>query len=300
MLEDPQPLLDRVASWLANEGYPLEFAAASQFQSAGFDVRQGQYVRDPDDGLREIDLTATVTAMDGDSMLRVHQLIECAASRDKPWVIFIGPGRFATSALITQGIASRTASTLLWVRAGDLRLQQMALFHTPDFPAFNGRQAFGDKDDAFHHAVQSVVSKATLLAADYDEPTEDIDRLLKVAVVVFPIVVVDGPLIEASFNADAQKLQLREVPHLRIHWRALASWTGHATVDIVSASAVPAFATERGADTFGLMTQLALGLKQLHQCRDAKSFKPLETTEGSRGTVAMTPLLKQIHAEFRH
>jgi hypothetical protein len=267
MSEDESTLIQRVSGWLSKEGYPLEFATAAEWRRAGFHVRQGEYISDSDGGEpREVDVNAALTVHVRDSILRTHHLIECKWSRDKPWVLFAGAGGMAQSAMITQGIASRTGSVLLWARAGDAELHKLPMFEAPPSPAFGGRQAFGDKNDTFYHALQGVVAKASLLAKRYDRKAEKIDSLLKAAVVVYPVVVVDGVLLEASYDSDGGQLRLREVPQMRLHWRGAASWQLHATLDIVAASALAEFARQRHSDCLMLLRQLGLGFEQLHQC----------------------------------
>jgi hypothetical protein len=201
-LSDDEPLIERLKTWLAREGYPVEFETANHFRSAGFRVRQGEYVGTQGGGEpRETDVIATVNHSVGDALVRIYQLVECKWSNDKPWIVFVGPGGMAPSALITQTIASRTGRALLWARAGDPALRPLSLFDTPDSPAFNGRQAFGEKADVFYATLQSVVSKASLLAQEYDRDDSKLRRTLDMAVVVFPMVVLQGLLFQASFDA---------------------------------------------------------------------------------------------------
>ena len=299
MSEDHQSLVDRVSDWLAKEGYPLEFSAASQLRAAGFHVRQGEYVRDPKGGVpRETDVTAALTVTVSGSLLRVYQLIECKWSKDKPWVVFAGPGGMVQSAMIAQSIGSVTARSLLWARAGDPHLQSLSLFDAPRTPAFGGRQAFSDKNDVFYSTLQGVVSKASLLAEGYDENTKKIDQSLEKAVVVFPVVVVDGVLMGATYEGEDRRLCLKEVPQVRIHWRGAASWRLHATVDIVAASALPTFAAQRFLDSKIFLQQLGVGFEQLHQCWKMKTFKPLEITNGARGVIGKPALLREMKASF--
>lgn len=297
MPEDESNLVERVSAWLSKEGYPLEFSTAAQLRRAGFHVRQGEYVSDSDGGEpREIDVTATLTVQVRDSLLRIYNLVECKWSKDKPWVLFAGAGSMAQSAMITQGVASRTGSALLWARAGDRQLHGLSMFEAPTTPAFGGRQAFGDKNDTFYHALQGVVSKASLLAKSYDRTGEKIDSLLRAAVVVFPVVVVEGVLLEAAYDGDGGQLRLREVPQIRLHWRGAASWRLHATVDIVAASALLEFAQHRYRDSTVLLRQLGLSFEQLHQCWRAGTLEHLEVTDGPRGIIGMPSLLRDMKA----
>ncbi len=102
-------LHDKLREWLNSEGYPLEFATANTFRRCGFATRQGSYVRDQEsENPREIDVTASIHASDGDSLIRIYHVIECKWSQDKPWIVFTSDhgmgicrvrdsnGRFAT------------------------------------------------------------------------------------------------------------------------------------------------------------------------------------------------------------
>lgn len=299
MPEDNQSIVDRVGKWLATEGYPLEFCTASHFRNARFHVRQGEYVPDLTGGEpRETDVTATLSYTVPKSLLRIYQLVECKWSKDKPWVVFVGPGGMAPSALISQSIASVTGRCLLWARAGDRKLHALKLFDTPKAPAFGGRQAFTDKNDVFYNTLQGVVAKASLLAKYYDENTTKVEESLEKAVVVFPVVVVDGVLLEAALDSPTGQLRLKEVTQTRIHWRGAASWRLHATIDIVAAPSLPEFCAQRYADSMTLLRQLSIGFRQLHKCWTTKSLKPLEITEGPRGILGHPTLLREMKGTF--
>src|ERR1700687_1334235 len=100
----PGDLPAKVRAWLDEEGYPLEFATAATFRRHGFAVRQGMYIREKGDA-REIDVAASRNAK-RNGLRRVYHVVECKWSKDKPWVVFTGPGGMAASACITQTISS--------------------------------------------------------------------------------------------------------------------------------------------------------------------------------------------------
>jgi hypothetical protein len=104
--------------------------------------------------------------------------------------------------------------------------------------------------------------------------------------------------MEAAFDGADRRLRLKQVPHIRIHWRGAASWRLHATVDIVTASALPTFAAQRFLDSTILLRQLGVGFEQLHQCWKMKTLKPLEITEGPRGIIGGPALLREMKATF--
>lgn len=299
-LDDAGALKNRIAEWLAKEGYPLEFSVANTLSGAGFRCRQGEYVRDEDhENVREIDVTAVVTRRTGPSMIRVYQLLECKWSKDKPWVVFVSEGGgMAPSALITQSIGSRAGRTLLWARAGDASLHRLRVFETPNEPGFGGRQALADKKDVFYNTIQAVVTKASLLANGYDEGRPSVEDALEAAIVVFPTVIVGGLLYKAAFDSETASVSLQEATHVRLHWRGAAAWRWHATVDVVAASAVPEFAKQRFADASILAERLAISMSELHRCWKERSLDPLEVTPGARGVIGMPPLLRDMTKHF--
>lgn len=292
-------LKDKVAEWLASEGYPLEFLTASVFQKNGFRVEQGYYVQDiQSNALREIDVLAEKTIDIGPSFLRVCYVVECKWSGDKPWVIFSSERHYmAPSACITQMIGSEAGQAILWSLAGDKLLQSLDVFSTPKCTGFNGRQAFTKSNDVFYNAMQSVTSAANALASEYDKGNRNPNDTIKWAVVNFPIIVLDGKLFEAIFDTQSGQILLKASDKVRIHWRGSeTSGFPFTTIDIVTTDKLSDFVEARGKETPVMFERMVGCLKQLQDCVEKRSLEPLTISRGPRGVLGLPPLLAEIRA----
>ncbi len=137
-------LNDKVSAWLDSQGYPLEFLTANAFHRRDFGVLQGYYVPDVQSGTpREIDVLASATHADVESLLRITYVVECKYSRDKPWVVFTSPrGNMHPAACIAQTVGSATGAAILWTLAGDKQLQSLDTFRAPPRPGFGHQRYF--------------------------------------------------------------------------------------------------------------------------------------------------------------
>lgn len=295
-----EPLHKKVIEWLTNEGYPLEFYTASILEKHRYEVRQGFYVRDTQSNLpREIDVLASVTTMmdQSFSFLRVIHLIECKWSKDKPWIIFTSKNSMISpAACITQTMGSEAGRAALWALAGNKELQSLDAFVTPVNPGYNGRQAFTKGNDVFFGAMQSVTSAALSLAKYYDNGEKAANGAPDAAVVIFPIIVVDGQLYEVTFDADSNQLVVNEVDRIRIHWKGAELWKPHATIDLVSASRLDTFASQRMKEMPILIRHMRKTFGEIYKCFDERSLEPLTITSGSRGIRGLPSLLARVDA----
>lgn len=296
---EAKTLRQRVAKWLGEEGYPLEFRAADVFRTARYEVRQGQYVRDPETNLpREIDVLAVRTVRRKKFLVRACHVVECKYSRDKPWIVFSSPHGIAPGACITQTIANHAGHATLWALAGHEELQSLDLFSTPDHPGFGGRQAFSKGVDVFYSAMQSVISASFFLMRSYDDRKRSPRESLAAGVVAFPVIVLDGVLFEASFDRGADKIDVQEVDRVRLHWRGAEYWSLNATVDVVTIGALQRFARRRHPEVKALLSRMAETLRQIHECFEKHDFSPLTVTPGARGVIGLPPLLAQLYEEL--
>ena len=314
----------KVLAWLDTEGYPLEFRTAHEFKTAGFEVLQGEYLgRGDGSAPREVDVTAFKSILDREHLVRVHHLIECKVSRNKPWVVFTSPKRLSSAACAAQSIGSDLGRAALWAIAGSPDLASMSLFTSPTRSGFNGRQATlsghrreepeaatGDQlsrksaageqqskksnVDHFYNSMQSVTSLATLLAREYDHEERPALELPFACIAVFPVVVVDGRLFESWYDGAAGNMLVEERQHIRIHWRGAAAWHHHATIDIVAADFMKDFARARSSEVSCLLTLMARARDQIAECFASRSLDPLEVFPGGRGVLGLPPLLRAI------
>jgi hypothetical protein len=293
-------LTEKVAAWLSIEGYPLEFRVTHIFRQQGFNAFQGQYIRGLETGsAREIDVVAQGTLVEKDSWVRVEYLVECKWSKDKPWVLFSSRRGMASSACITQTIGSETGRCLMWVNAGRQELHELNTFSVPERSGFGGRQAFSKKSDVFYEAMQGVTEKATARAKEFSEGDVTITDSLRAALVVLPLIVVEGELFEAYFDQNAGEVRVEPVTELRLHWRGSEAWKVHATVDIVTADSLERFVERRAAEVKTILSRMIQSMAELRECVVQRSMAPLAISPGPRGILGEPALLHRIRMHIK-
>lgn len=291
-------LQEKVLEWLRNEGYPLEFRTAKACRTAGFRVRQGIYARAEGQSPREIDvMTESYRDIDEDTILRVTQVIECKYSKSYPWVVLSSDhAGIGSSACVAQTLANDFGSAILWYMAGDDQVTTLDLFSAPGRPGFGGRQALANKQDVFYAAVQSVVGATRARLDCYN--ADYIEDSLGFAEIALPIIVIDGHLFEAYQDDDGEEMKVESRDSVRIHWRGADAWDLHASIDIVTADALPAFLEKRKADVETFLQRAVLMAMQIKACHSERSLSSLPETQVNRGFLGMPRLLEQMEKSF--
>ena len=297
MPETRNNLETKVLEWLSKEGYPLEFLVANIFRNSKFNTRQGQYVSDFKTKIpREIDVVADRTCNVEKAFLRVSFLVECKYSRDKPWVVFSDrSSRISPAACIAQSISTKSVDAILWFLADDKELQKLSVFHTPESPGFNGRQAFGSNNDVVFSALQGIMSICYSEKNEYERYHTKPEDSLSLGVLLIPIIVVDGKLFEAFYNDKSGNVEIQERDKIRLHWRGSEAWHLHSTIDIVTVDALPEYSVKLSTETDFLLEKMCETYVKIKQCIVDKTLAPLESiTRASRGVVSLPPLLRHL------
>ncbi|MBA2920562.1 hypothetical protein GON01_02515 [Sphingomonas sp. MAH-20] len=292
-----EDLKTKITSWLANEGYPLEYFTAATFRDAGLSVYQGLHVRaDMNSKPREMDVVAQATFRDDHRWIRLETVVECKWSADKPLIAFTSPqARMQTSACIAQTISSEVWDALLWLLRGSPLLHGLALFRTPENPAFGGRQAFGNQD-RFYGALASVTAACSAVVRRTDRMNGTRGFVPEYGIATFPVIVVDAPLFEASYDDDNAEVSVKEVQSTRCHWRGSADWPLVTTIDVVTRDALSDFAYERSAD-FQKLGMIAL--EQLDLLLKAYAKKDKDIIFGQRGVSGRSAAPRLLQQLFR-
>ena len=294
-------LLEKVSSWLEAEGYPLEFRAANVLRKYGFHALQGVYVQEDEDGpKREIDVLASMTCDLPDAgLLRVTMIVECKWSGDKPWVVFTSPTtHLAPAACVSQTISSLLGESIIWLIAGDEELHGLQLFSTPEEGGFGGRQAFSKGNDLFYSAVQAAIGNCKAYADEYDLPRKE-NAIPRFGVVAFPVVLIEGELIRAYYDVDADNVMLEPVPYVRCHWKGSPRWKYFASVDVVSMKAFPIFAEKRAQECELLLDKMAEPFRQILKFSESQNPADLIVSRGARGTVGLPRLIHDIRTSHK-
>jgi hypothetical protein len=291
-------LTDKVKDWLQQQGYPLEFRTSFSFQSAGFDVFQGLYVRESKTNVvREIDVLARVRGQVDKFYFDVSIIAECKWSRDKPWVVFTAPRtRMAPSACIAQSISSTLCDTAMYCLAANKYLHAFELFSSRERNGFGGRRVFSNdgEQDHFYSTVQSIVSKALNFVAEADEDRRP-NKAPDSGSVVFPLIVLEGELFEAFFSQDTKEVCVNPVDLVRLHWRGAedpSQWIS--TVDVVRFSHLDKLLATRKKEMEKLRDEIREIIPKLVECYKTSSLAPLGLQKAAHGYIGLPELLSEI------
>ena len=285
-------LEEKILKWLDKEGYPLEFTTAHKFRKHQSFVNQSQYEIDRSGKPREADVVATISKRLGTSILRLSHVVECKWSKDKPWVLFKNENQYANSALTAQLIGSRLGCDLAWIAAGSEELENLPIFKEKGF-AFSGRQAFSSGHDYFYQSVQGVVSNCINLANRYNQSVDTPPQSM-LAVILFPMIVVDGNLFEATYSLENHNLDLNEVNSSRVIWNGNEGRKFNTIVDVVVSDYLDEFLEIRTAELSSIVSCFGRTLEQLIKCFEKKTDKYLVFGEGPRGIRGRPEILSQL------
>ncbi|WP_146074892.1 hypothetical protein [Micromonospora chalcea] len=251
----PDPLREKLHSWLNDQGYPLELRTARAFQGRGR-VQQSDYYYDTDaQCYREIDVRVTLQADSENllSWLEVALCIEAKSAPDKPWVLFSGEEQpLHPIAAALQRISSPAARD--WLGAAALRrsVQNLPLLRVEDHPGHNLiRASLGpnQREDVAYKATLSAVKAAHWTAKEASENPDE-----RVSLVAFPVVVIDAPLFKCSLDSSSGELKLWRVDCGTLVWRnsVTPANQGHTIVHVVTEPAIQGFADNASQTLEGL------------------------------------------------
>jgi hypothetical protein len=114
-------------------------------------------------------------------------------------------------------MGSRLGQAILWHMAENDDLYSTSYFYTPDKPGFGGRQSLTSGKDLFYSSMQSVTTMSKLLVDSYDPFPSLFSPLPKLAVIIFPLIVIKGTLLEAYYDPTKEQICIEEANHVRIH-----------------------------------------------------------------------------------
>jgi hypothetical protein len=186
---------------------------------------------------RETDVVARLQREVEKVLVRLSVVAECKGSRDKPWVLFTTANRLTTKASVAQRTASRFGRLLLMQLMDDPTIGILPLFALPQRTGYGVTQAFTSGKDVAYEACVSVTSAAVAQAKEADVASK---RGRAIAEIVFPVVVVDGKLLEA-FLSDSGEVLVHETESGVLVWRNPLGNVVHTMIHIITASFLNAF-----------------------------------------------------------
>ena len=226
-------MLDKVEKWLIEQGFSLEMRTASAFREAGFEVRQSTLYRDPEtEKSREVD----VYAIDPDyhGILGISFVVECKAAV-KPWVLLCSPHTLSGyNRLFSFSVASADARGALGDRLPDI-IDNFPWLRKDGLIGYSLRQAFSDNDVAYAAAMS--VAKAAYFQANR------IAGYVPKFCFVFPVIVVDSPLILCSMSENGQ-IALKEAEQGEFLFHADPPKNFGTCIRVVKSSSLSGFAAE--------------------------------------------------------
>jgi len=278
---------EKLTEWVNNEGYPLEFFTAHAFRSAEFEVIQGSYARDiKTEKFREIDVSAhRAKLLKGNILVDVKYIVECKWSGTNPWIVFTTPKPWMKGVLV----ANNTIGTAL----GSALLRSMApILSVPQFNhrgniGFGGRRAFIDESprgrqkdsrDHFFDAISAVVGAAVSECVSSDaESLPVFQRPLPAANVsiCFPLIVVDAPLFEGSYDDKTARIQVSAKEWCRVGWSGSEHKGSLAFVDIVSKDALVKYIQWHELGVDDLLNHIIGGVESFFRLRETNDHKSM-------------------------
>src|SRR5581483_4282880 len=242
-----KPLAQRAEQWLTSTGFPLEYRAARAIEGAGFNTVQGFHVEgDSPPNALEID----VIGSRGTAPVLFSLVVEC--KRIMPptaWIALASSSakaeRWRPHGILRTPLAKELEKTRAGAFAGAepefIQLPFHALKTMRDQPK-KGDPDENDMEPSFK-AVQSLLRRA--VAHDWHPNTMTTaavkDTRTKLTI---PVLVVDGELASAQWNAHHTRFEVQPVAQLWLDWWGYSSWSlKSADVAVVHIDGLPEFAS---------------------------------------------------------
>lgn len=236
-------LTEKVQKWLSSSGYPLEMKVAVAFQKAGFRVFQSDSYLDPDTNEnREIDVFAFDTFENDDFIVRLHFIIECKVSSQKPWILFLSHSHgMAKPAYIAQQTANGLGRSFLKAISQTKDAQRIPLLSNSQPMAYGMTEALGGDGNSNCYKAITSATKAAIAAAKKTSGKIPFDNYLNV---YLPVIVLDGYLFQALLDLEHNEPKVSRTDQGRLVLRAPAMDMPHTFINVVSLSALGQFVEE--------------------------------------------------------
>ncbi len=257
MTEQSDSLTAGVVEWLNSSGVTVELFTARTFMGHGLGVIQGKYLPDPESPgtPREIDVVASREVRIPDTgTMGVYLVVECKYTA-KPWVIVRGRPDYESAIPDFSRITTALGQTWLERAArshpainGGHTFQQEARPGHALLTAHVSEDARGDNPSRTGKNNQDLAYAAIMAATKHARAWADelsSRPSLPFFGVVFPAVVVRGPLYEASLVEG--RMTAKPIASGQVDWDH-PTVTHPVIVDIVTDTELPSF-TRRFSET---------------------------------------------------
>ncbi len=286
-------LKSKIATWLGEQGYPLEMMVASAARKhTSFDIRQGWHYKDPESGIsREIDIVCTASEPRG--IAEINFVIECKATK-KPWVLFSADDaasschRLNSFGLFSDAARSAVAEALFPIRL-DINdddwdtAKSIPWLWKEGLVGYSLTQAFdGNKDIPYSASLSTVKAAIWLLSNSLWQTAE-----YRSYAISFPIIVTSSPLFECYLDGNGNPI-LNEINHGYLFFKKYINEFTATCVSIVNEKHVEVFIKECQEVTEHIYKAMKSSLEQdwSHFLRENDSNSPnkaLQPTQKPRG-----------------
>jgi hypothetical protein len=226
----PQTVEEKVNAWLANQGYHLEYKTYKAFRNANIPAQMSIFL-ESDGKPREIDVIGEVHERGTPSAVNV--ICECKYSaKNQPWVLLRSESR-TSFPIEWHALPQTEVVKTLWAFTEKCQPDFEKTWHFARNAAFGQTLLEAMKDvnaDVAYGAVQKVANAAweytskPFVLGEGDPKDENVYR------VVIPCIVVDSPLLMATFNHDKGEFESTQIPFGRLFWLGVNNGT---IIDVV-------------------------------------------------------------------
>jgi len=205
----------KLKSWLADHGYPLEMEVAQSLKRAGFMVAQSEYLQDSDTGKwREADVVAYAESRGETCRAVFAVVVECKSEKSKPWVLFTNKDDYPASLSVSRRATSARGKSILNVLALRDEVKDSPLFRLPERTGYGVTTALRSDNKDLAYGVLLSVGKAAMGIVKRLSTVPG-DNLIPFA---WPVIVIEAPLFESYLDDDGD-FQLSAIERGLLIWR---------------------------------------------------------------------------------
>jgi len=226
---EDETLETKIANWLGEQGYRLEYMAYQAFKTSGINSVMSTCLKSSEGKSREIDVTAWAeNQKDG---ISVRVLCECKYSA-KPWLL-LGSDLKANFQRDWHSLPHSSPINALWKHIHENKAHLAPVWHFSSNANFAHSVIEGLKKDDNRDFAFNALQKIAHAAWDWVE-SEDVDFSYAYRVAI-PCIIVDAPLMWVVFDGYSGQFKVEEIPYGRILWNGCRSGT---LIDVVQINAL--------------------------------------------------------------
>jgi hypothetical protein len=231
-------LVEKVRTWLDDQGYPLEMRVARTFRKAGFNVAQSVCTFDrKSDRPFEIDVLAKKDVSLTDRAICVSIVIECKdPKKEKPWLLFQpdkGVSDDTDWFLFPKCAVSSLNGKQCAAIKNSEKARALSFLNSGQLGGYGLRQAFVEEEDRAYRVMRTLTQATTSVTCISDALNERGFKIFEIAV---PILVTTAPILAVRLEAN-NNIEIEQIAHGVLSWQHVPRMLVH----IVNESSLEAF-----------------------------------------------------------